>query len=407
MEKQLQQRRVTLPRIVSACVKKNSIPTVDPKDNPIIKPYVAGDLEIINNRSCPPHRSWRYAEIREGCLLLYKMEDGRKVFDFRILLRNLNLRIDPNCLYRFSLLRRGDQLPVATFQVPDGQDSSRWLKNLAIQIIINTPLNAVKFLDVLDILEEFKKQKQSLQQSSNNELKSRLYDDCSTLEKTKQHDNDDDDRNDRTIKKNIDEFDCNRSKISSLQPQQQQEEPDLTRYLAVRKRSGFCINNGTTRGDLSLDIQQQLLLPDVVNDAVLTANPIIPYYADSSAVDGTTTAVEQPDSIQRRNRSGDYVDCRQHVLADLLARCQTNDRFVSVSEKRLLFESLSRFSFSADNLVRRNGQNERTCSTMAAPKYHSLHDLNSSSTTGGRITTSVKRMCRYFESSSWITERAA
>lgn len=75
---------------------------------------VSGDLRIFQKSLY--HR--RYAEVKDGSLILFKYTNTRKEFDFRIPLYNLNINLDsPRSCTQFSLSKYGKITPLTTFQV--------------------------------------------------------------------------------------------------------------------------------------------------------------------------------------------------------------------------------------------------------------------------------------------------
>ncbi|CAG2064181.1 unnamed protein product [Timema podura] len=111
-----------------------------------------------------------------------------------------------------------------------------------------------------------------------------------------------------------------------------------------------------------------------------------------------TATLGQAQEERGRARSRGVQSRRSHLspggdreVAALLAKCQQVESYVSVREKRRLFESLSlsnqRLAQSTDNLYTEELVSPEICGKKRA---HSLHDLS-------RSSVAVKEMCRYFE----------
>lgn len=79
-----------------------------------------------------------------------------------------------------------------------------------------------------------------------------------------------------------------------------------------------------------------------------------------------------------------------NTLIRLLTKCHIDKEYVPVREKRLLFESLSRFSFSVDNLKKRIASSHSQKENEQMVKFHSMHDLRQS-------PIPVKVMKQHFE----------
>jgi len=88
----------------------------------------------------------------------------------------------------------------------------------------------------------------------------------------------------------------------------------------------------------------------------------------------------------------DLEDVDEKEMAVLLRRCQQVENYVPVSEKRRLFESLSRqgrrLAQSSDNLCSPAGNT--AVKVKRKKRTRSLHDLS-------RSSVAVRDMCRYFE----------
>ncbi|XP_065216436.1 uncharacterized protein LOC135842751 [Planococcus citri] len=146
-----------IPRIVAAKLKTQFKNRTGFNDCGT-KSRISGDLRIVDRS----FRHLRYAEVRDGCLILYRYVGNNKVWDFHIPLYNLNINLDsPKNYCQFSLSKFGEITPIATFQVVKEQTYKKWLKTVAVEVIRQTPLNTLKFMDILFINELLERHQQT------------------------------------------------------------------------------------------------------------------------------------------------------------------------------------------------------------------------------------------------------
>ncbi|XP_045774902.1 uncharacterized protein LOC123873854 isoform X2 [Maniola jurtina] len=77
----------------------------------------------------------------------------------RLLLRHLHLRAAVKLLNAFQLSRLRDDVSVATFQACNATEYARWVRALCVEILGQTPLPQVRFLDVLPAADTCKEPK--------------------------------------------------------------------------------------------------------------------------------------------------------------------------------------------------------------------------------------------------------
>lgn len=99
---------------------------------------IAGDLYVVE--SCNLHL--RYAQVRDGNLLLYRYLGQNKELDIRIPLYNLSINLGFSTQNgRFSLTRYSDLTPLATFQV-----SFNFFPQVRVKYIVYYGTNLVYFV---------------------------------------------------------------------------------------------------------------------------------------------------------------------------------------------------------------------------------------------------------------------
>ncbi|XP_038222371.1 uncharacterized protein LOC119839973 [Zerene cesonia] len=111
--------------------------------------------------------AWVRCAIRDGCLLAWR--DGtlpRRRPAARLPLRHLHLRSAANLQNAFQLSRLLDNAVVATFQACNATEYARWVRALCIEILGQTPLPQVRFLDVLPAADTSNRKPKTIQIST-------------------------------------------------------------------------------------------------------------------------------------------------------------------------------------------------------------------------------------------------
>ncbi|XP_026495732.1 uncharacterized protein LOC113400392 [Vanessa tameamea] len=93
--------------------------------------------------------AWVRAAVRGGCLLAWRDGTLPRRPAARLPLRHLHLRAAATLPNAFQLSRLRDDASVATFQACNATEYARWVRALCVEILGQTPLPQVRFLDVL------------------------------------------------------------------------------------------------------------------------------------------------------------------------------------------------------------------------------------------------------------------
>ncbi|XP_034834636.1 uncharacterized protein [Maniola hyperantus] len=93
--------------------------------------------------------AWVHAAVRGGCLLACRDGTLPRRSAARLPLRHLHLRAAVKLPNAFQLSRLRDDASVATFQACNATEYARWVRALCVEILGQTPLPQVRFLDVL------------------------------------------------------------------------------------------------------------------------------------------------------------------------------------------------------------------------------------------------------------------
>lgn len=233
------------------------------------------------------------------------------------------------------------------FQAGTDEEYERWVKTLAVELMRQTPLEAIRFLDILGI--------------------------TATIARTRGYE---------------EEADCVRRRASdgSGIPHVNSEDDSLIResFNSSRQRSRFecdkdCMTN-CERGRAKQRVRVNVCVSERGERKHVRAHSIGPKYKVSDS-------------------DSDLEGVDEKEMAALLRRCQQVDNYVPVSEKRRLFESLSRqgrrLAQSSDNLCSPAGN--AAVKVRRKKRTRSLHDLS-------RSSVAVKDMCRYFETRGQLVQ---
>ncbi|XP_026742358.1 uncharacterized protein LOC113504299 isoform X1 [Trichoplusia ni] len=137
------------PRVVAGLRKLRPELTPGPIPTPVDPDFrISGVLRQYYNDDTESW-AWVRAAVRGGCLLAWRDGTLPRRAAARLPLRDLHLRTAPTLPNAFQLSRLRDDSAVATFQTCNAAEYARWVRALCVEILGQTPLPQVRFLDVL------------------------------------------------------------------------------------------------------------------------------------------------------------------------------------------------------------------------------------------------------------------
>ncbi|XP_025199657.1 uncharacterized protein LOC112597703 [Melanaphis sacchari] len=143
------------PRVVSACMKRIIRTNGRAQQRPLISGSVTatlGDDSACAGAGDETFSGRSVAEVRAGHLLV--RWNGPAGYCWKLLLRYLNLTATEHATYGFSLVRPGSKTPIVTIVVDTDTDYHHWTTTIAGQLLSQTPLDDVKYLDILGIVTD-------------------------------------------------------------------------------------------------------------------------------------------------------------------------------------------------------------------------------------------------------------
>ncbi|PZC70932.1 uncharacterized protein LOC110383027 [Helicoverpa armigera] len=137
------------PRVVAGLRKLRPELTPGPIPTPVDPDFrISGVLRQYYNDDTESW-AWVRAAVRSGCLLAWRDGTLPRRAAARLPLRDLHLRTAHTLPNAFQLSRLRDDSAVATFQTCNAAEYARWVRALCVEILGQTPLPQVRFLDVL------------------------------------------------------------------------------------------------------------------------------------------------------------------------------------------------------------------------------------------------------------------
>lgn len=131
------------PKIIAGIRKKDIV-----SPTPNIRPRLSGELLV----KCGHEKNWwpRKVTVRGGHLVVSSRRTDDSLPTLRLPLRQLSLQAGP--LVNSLALTKGSII-VLTIQTSTEQHFDLWVKAIAVELIRQTPLFAVKYLDILNLTE--------------------------------------------------------------------------------------------------------------------------------------------------------------------------------------------------------------------------------------------------------------
>lgn len=147
------------PRVVAGLRKLRPELTPGPVPTPTDPNLrISGVLRQYYGNGIDDEWAWVRAAVRGGSLLAWREGTLPRRQAARLPLRHLHLRAAPHLPHAFQLSRLRDDTAVATFQTCNATEYARWVRALCVEILRQTPLPQVRFLDVLPAADTAKKE---------------------------------------------------------------------------------------------------------------------------------------------------------------------------------------------------------------------------------------------------------
>ncbi|CAG4960198.1 unnamed protein product [Parnassius apollo] len=373
------------PRVVAGLRKLRPELTPGPIPTPADPDYrISGVLRQYYNGD-DESWAWVRAAVRSGCLLAWRDGTLPRRPAASLPLRHLHLRAAAKLPNAFQLSRLRDDASVATFQACNETEYARWVRALCVEILGQTPLPQVRFLDVLPAADTTREPKKEAPQqetpscpprppprarrrllTTETQLPRRDHSPAATDEGIVVEDDDYDSSSDRSLDLSL--------SLDALKSIDVIDAP-------VRKAKIIKCDNCNK---LSVSPQQHHTLPR----ASKTGESEKKRHRYLKRWEGTTGGAE-------RGRFALEAARRKAASLESRARsCSPNaneviSQYVPVRERRALFESLSQ---SGGSLARSSEQLARPVAATATPRRAaSLHDLQAPP------TRSVSDLRQFFE----------
>ncbi|XP_041982257.1 uncharacterized protein LOC121735482 [Aricia agestis] len=322
--------------------------------------------------------AWVRAAVRGGCLLAWRDGTLPRRPAARLPLRHLHLRAAklPNA---FQLSRLRDDTSVATFQACNATEYARWVRALCVEILGQTPLPQVRFLDVLSATD-----------TRSREPKKEASDTASCPPRPPPR--------------------ARRRLITAPETfvPRRDHSPAATDEGIVVEDDDYDSSSDRSL-DLSLDALKSIDAVDAPrkaeivkcdNCSKLNSSPqhhTLPRAARSESVLGPHRYLKRWEGSGRSDRSRYAIEAAKRKAVSLESRARSCSpsahevvsQYIPVRERRALFESLSQ---SGGSLARSSEQLSRPVEAEATPRRAaSLHDLQAPP------TRSVSDLRQFFE----------
>ncbi|XP_050522756.1 uncharacterized protein LOC126895195 [Daktulosphaira vitifoliae] len=139
------------PRVVSACMKR-----IIRANGRTQKPLISGSLTATLGDDLA-YKSGSFdgrciAEVRGGHLLI--RWNGPAGYCWKLLLRHLNITPCEHDNYGFQLIRPDTKTPIVSIITDNETDYHHWTTTIAGQLLSQTPLENIKYLDILGIVKD-------------------------------------------------------------------------------------------------------------------------------------------------------------------------------------------------------------------------------------------------------------